>query len=115
MRSARPSWFTATTGASEVMGVGLCLSSLSLGALLATAAAVAAAAAAAASTGMEVSLVVAVSLAAVVPAVVDFVTDLTRRVDFARRRCISNKETISKRISVPAATGIGFNWANSSQ
>src|SRR2546423_1755107 len=101
MRSRRPSSVTAATGTGAgVTGTASNLSSLSLGALLAMIAAVAAvaAAAAAASTGTEVSFVVAVSLAAVVPAVVDFVTDLTRRVDFARRRCISNRAIMNKRI-----------------
>ena len=113
MRSRRPSSVAAATGTdADVIGVVSDLSSLSLGVLLAMLAAVAAAAS---STGIEVPLVVAASLAAVVPAAVDLVTDLTRRVDFARRRCISNRVIMSKRISVPAATGMGFNWANSSQ
>ena len=95
-----------------MMGVVSYSSSLSSATLAAAPAAVAAATA---STGKEVSLVAPASLVAEVPAVFDFVTDLTRWVDFARRRCISNRAIISRRISVPAATGIGFNWANSSQ
>jgi len=45
----------------------------------------------------------------------DFVTVFTRRVAFARRRCMSSNAMIKTRIAAPMATGIGFNWANSSQ